>query len=535
MLGLIVTDTLFREYPDLPEGQLAKLRAAVVNMRALAGVARGLRLGDYVRLGKGEEGTGGRDKSSILADTLEAVLGAVYLDCGLAEADALVHRLFDPVIARSARLGAGLDWKTSLQELTAAGDPRRTRVPRGRERARPPEVVPRRRCGSAGSSYGAGRGPLQEGSRAAGRRGGLDAISARLPRPTPLPERRRTRRGAGAGPGRSRRRRGDAGQVDQPARGRQRRPADAEASVPELPEVEIVRRGLERHVVGRTIAAVQVLHPRAVRRHLAGAGDFAAAVQRPAVIGGARRRGKYLWLPVGDDAAARPPRHERPAAGRRRRPPAVPHVRARFTFTDGGPDLRFIDQRTFGHLSFAPRRGGAAGRDRAHRARPAGASLRHWRFVGPAPGPARPGSSAPCSTSRLVSGIGNIYADEALWRARLHWARPSETLTPVRARAAVRGGQEVFADALRAGGTSFDSLYVNVNGQSGYFERSLAVYGREGEPCPRCGDARAPRPVHEPLVLQLPGLPAAAATGPVVAAGRRWLGRYCCDQPGCCG
>jgi ribonuclease-3 len=120
VLGLIVTDTLFQQYPDLPEGQLAKLRAAVVNMRALAGVARGLRLGAYVRLGKGEEGTGGRDKSSILADTLEAVIGAVYVDQGLPAADGLVHRLFDPVIARSARLGAGLDWKTSLQELTAA-------------------------------------------------------------------------------------------------------------------------------------------------------------------------------------------------------------------------------------------------------------------------------------------------------------------------------------------------------------------------------------------------------------------------------
>ncbi len=120
VLGLIVTDTLFRSYPELPEGQLAKLRAAVVNMRALASVARGLDLGAYVRLGKGEEGTGGRDKSSILADTLEAVIGAVYLDQGLAVADGLVHRLFDPVIARSARLGAGLDWKTSLQELTAA-------------------------------------------------------------------------------------------------------------------------------------------------------------------------------------------------------------------------------------------------------------------------------------------------------------------------------------------------------------------------------------------------------------------------------
>jgi ribonuclease III len=120
VLGLIVTDALFREYPDLPEGHLAKLRAAVVNMRALADVARGLHLGDYVRLGRGEEGTGGRDKSSILADTLEAVIGAVYIERGLAEAGALVHRLFDPVIAQSARLGAGLDWKTSLQELTAA-------------------------------------------------------------------------------------------------------------------------------------------------------------------------------------------------------------------------------------------------------------------------------------------------------------------------------------------------------------------------------------------------------------------------------
>ena len=121
VLGLVVTDALFRGYPDLPEGHLAKLRAAVVNMRALANVARELHLGDYIRLGRGEAGTGGRDKASILADTLEAVIGAVYIEQGLNEASVLVHRLFDPVIARSARLGAGLDWKTSLQELTAAG------------------------------------------------------------------------------------------------------------------------------------------------------------------------------------------------------------------------------------------------------------------------------------------------------------------------------------------------------------------------------------------------------------------------------
>ena len=119
VLGLVVTDTLFRGHPELPEGQLAKLRAAVVNMRALADVGRNLAIGEYVRLGRGEESTGGRDKSSILADTLEAVLGAVYIDQGLEAAARLVHRLFDPLIDQAATLGAGLDWKTSLQELTA--------------------------------------------------------------------------------------------------------------------------------------------------------------------------------------------------------------------------------------------------------------------------------------------------------------------------------------------------------------------------------------------------------------------------------
>ena len=119
VLGLVVTDTLFRAHPDLPEGQLAKLRSAVVNAKALADVGRDLELGDHIRLGRGEETTGGKDKSSILADTVEALIGAVYIGLGLAAADALVHRLFDPLITAAAQLGAGLDWKTSLQELTA--------------------------------------------------------------------------------------------------------------------------------------------------------------------------------------------------------------------------------------------------------------------------------------------------------------------------------------------------------------------------------------------------------------------------------
>ncbi|HEX8973045.1 ribonuclease III [Oryzihumus sp.] len=120
VLGLVVTDTLYADHPDLPEGQLAKLRAAVVNMRALADVARTLGLGDYLLLGRGEESTGGRDKASILADTMEAVIGTVYLSAGLEAASTFVHHLLDPLMKSSASLGAGLDWKTSLQELTAS-------------------------------------------------------------------------------------------------------------------------------------------------------------------------------------------------------------------------------------------------------------------------------------------------------------------------------------------------------------------------------------------------------------------------------
>jgi ribonuclease-3 len=123
VLGVVITTALFNDHPDLPEGQLAKLRASVVNMRALAEVARDLGplgLGSYLLLGKGEEATGGRDKASILADTLEALLGAVYLQHGLETADRVIHRLFDPLMIDAAGRGAGLDWKTSLQELTAS-------------------------------------------------------------------------------------------------------------------------------------------------------------------------------------------------------------------------------------------------------------------------------------------------------------------------------------------------------------------------------------------------------------------------------
>jgi ribonuclease III len=119
VLGVVVTETLYLTHPDLTEGQLAKLRAAVVNARALAEVARTIGLGEHIKLGRGEEATGGRNKSSILSDTVEAVIGAVYIDGGFGLAGEVVHRLFDPVIDAASQMGAGLDWKTSLQELAA--------------------------------------------------------------------------------------------------------------------------------------------------------------------------------------------------------------------------------------------------------------------------------------------------------------------------------------------------------------------------------------------------------------------------------
>jgi formamidopyrimidine-DNA glycosylase len=255
--------------------------------------------------------------------------------------------------------------------------------------------------------------------------------------------------------------------------------------VPELPEVEVVRRGLERHVAGRTIDKVTVLHPRAVRRHLAGATDFTDALAG-GTISGARRRGKYLWLPVGEDALlAHLGMSGQLLAGDPARP-LSPHVRAVFTFTDDGPDLRFTDQRTFGHLLFVP--GGAElpgpithiAPDPLEEAFDAGAFTAKLRQR-------RTGIKRALLDQSLISGVGNIYADEALWRARLHWARATDTLNRPEITRLLAAVREVMTTALAAGGTSFDSLYVNVNGESGYFDRSLAVYGRDGGPCPRCG------------------------------------------------
>jgi formamidopyrimidine-DNA glycosylase len=256
--------------------------------------------------------------------------------------------------------------------------------------------------------------------------------------------------------------------------------------MPELPEVETVRNGLASWTVGRPIAAVEVLHPRAIRRHVPGALDFVGALAGRTITG-VRRRGKYLWLPLDDGAAILA---HLGMSGQFRLGAASAadetHLRVRFRFADGDPELRFVDQRTFGGLSISP--GGAELPDEiAHIARdPIDPQFDDAEFVAAVRRRHTEIKRAMLDQS-LISGIGNIYADEALWRAKLHGARPTDAMTKPAVERLLGHVRDVLGEALKAGGTSFDSLYVNVNGESGYFDRSLHAYGREGLPCDRCG------------------------------------------------
>ncbi|WP_329137043.1 bifunctional DNA-formamidopyrimidine glycosylase/DNA-(apurinic or apyrimidinic site) lyase [Streptomyces sp. NBC_01476] len=268
--------------------------------------------------------------------------------------------------------------------------------------------------------------------------------------------------------------------------------------MPELPEVEVVRRGLATWASGRTVAEVSVLHPRAVRRHAAGPDDFAKSL-RGSVLGEAHRRGKYLWVPLEEGTAM--VAHLGMSGQFLIRPVdavAETHLRVRITFDDSeGTDLRFVDQRTFGGLSLhdtVPGDPEQLPQPLSHIARdpidPAfdddafHAALRRKRTT----------IKRALLDQSLISGVGNIYADESLWRTKLHYERPTATMTRPRTAELLTHIREVMGDALAAGGTSFDSLYVNVNGESGYFDRSLDVYGREDLPCHRCGTPIRRRP-----------------------------------------
>ncbi|MEU8105027.1 bifunctional DNA-formamidopyrimidine glycosylase/DNA-(apurinic or apyrimidinic site) lyase [Nonomuraea muscovyensis] len=257
--------------------------------------------------------------------------------------------------------------------------------------------------------------------------------------------------------------------------------------MPELPEVEVVRRGLAQWVAGREITSAEVLHPRAVRRHLAGPDDFAARLKGRVVLS-AERRGKYLWLPLSGPEEALLAHLGMSGQLLVVAPGSPPekHLRVRLGFGDGGSDLRFVDQRTFGHVMLTALASGVP-EPIAHIAPdPFEESFDDDRFAA-ALRRRRTEVKRALLDQSLISGVGNIYADEALWLARLHWARPTQTLTRPKIAELLAAVREVMTAALHQGGTSFDSLYVDVNGESGYFERSLEVYGRRDRPCSRCG------------------------------------------------
>jgi formamidopyrimidine-DNA glycosylase len=265
--------------------------------------------------------------------------------------------------------------------------------------------------------------------------------------------------------------------------------------VPELPEVEVVRRGLAGHTLGRRVESVTVSHSRTMRRQPGGSAEFVAALTGRTITGSGRR-GKFMWLTT-DDPALVLTAHL--GMSGQFRIDGDEHRHARVRFQLGGPEgshqLWFVDQRTFGWLAAEAMCPGQLGRSGQAALVPTSvaaiaADLFDPDFDLPAT-VARMHSRAVAIKRQLldqgvISGIGNIYADESLWRARIHPTTPGSRIPVPRLRALLRVASEVLQESLAAGGTSFDALYVNVNGESGYFGRGLDVYGRQGNPCPRC-------------------------------------------------
>ncbi|WP_282069771.1 bifunctional DNA-formamidopyrimidine glycosylase/DNA-(apurinic or apyrimidinic site) lyase [Janibacter hoylei] len=262
--------------------------------------------------------------------------------------------------------------------------------------------------------------------------------------------------------------------------------------MPELPEVEVVRRGLAAHVTGRTIETVSLRGERVARRHVPGPLDLEDRLAGRTVTG-AHRRGKYLWLALAEGPDAVPDEglvvHLGMSGQMLVTDPddaEARHTHARVRFTDAGHELRFVDQRTFGGFALADLVDGV----------PEG--ITHIALDPFDPDydrdvvvrdikRRRSGIKRVLLNQTVVSGIGNIYADEALWRAGVHGERLASSLTKPAIARLLDHARDVMAQALEQGGTSFDELYVNVNGASGYFDRSLAAYGQEGRPCQRCG------------------------------------------------
>lgn len=285
--------------------------------------------------------------------------------------------------------------------------------------------------------------------------------------------------------------------------------------MPELPEVEVVRRGLAPRTVGRTIERAEILEPRSLRRQIGGPAAFLAGIEG-ARVAAVERRGKFLWWRLEDPdgaeadealmthlgmsgqlrvrdagvaASAPVDRGEGPASDPLRHRRLTLHL-------DDGARVDFVDQRIFGGLWLSPLVPDSADGAASDALIPAALGaialdLLDPRFDVASAARALRSRRAPIKSLLLqqgiVSGIGNIYADEGLWEARIRYDTPGTALTQRRAVTLLQATAEVMRRALEVGGTSFDALYVNVDGRSGYFARSLAVYGREGHPCRRCG------------------------------------------------
>ena len=449
VLGLVVTDIIYRAFPDLPEGQLAKLRAATVNMNVLAEVARELGVGDAVRLGRGEELSGGRDKSSILADTLEAVLGAIYLDKGLSRAAALVRRLFEHRVMEAAGRGAALDYKTSLQELAASslgGMPSYAIEEEGPDHAKRFTAT----VSVAGTAYGSGKGRSKKEAEQQAAREAFESLAT---------DRMVTGTGdAGGGPR-------DPGAA-----------ADGRV-VPELPELDVLAENLAARLAGARVAAVRVVSVAALKTF-----DPPIDSLVGLAVTGAGRRAKYVWLELGElrlvmhlSLGGRLVLGPKPAA----RKVAVLTVEL-----DDGRVLSMTEGGT-------QRRAAVWLVDDVEKVPP---------LAGLGPEPLDPGFTTErlaailaegghtlkgmLTDQRAMAGVGNAWSDDVLHRARMSpFARP-ERLDPSeveRLHAALVG---VLTEARATLAEQVGDEVVIPKAS----ERLFAVHGRAGAACYVCGD-----------------------------------------------
>lgn len=254
--------------------------------------------------------------------------------------------------------------------------------------------------------------------------------------------------------------------------------------MPELPEVEVVRRGLARHVVGKRFTTAEVIHPRTARRQPGGAPELAGLLAG-SLVEGIDRRGKYLWLVLDAGALLIHLGMSGQMLIKDAGTPEHKHLRARAVM-EGGHELWFVDQRTFGYWHFGELVNGVPELV-SHVAPDLLSSELDLAALNERIRTRRSGIKRVLLDQTVVSGIGNIYADEMLWQAGIHGERLAASLSESDVSALLLSGIDVMQRALMQGGTSFDSLYVNVNGESGYFSQSLNAYGQQGKPCPRCG------------------------------------------------